>query len=60
MAMCLRKKEKIKTGLFLSQDKMFKKMLKNRPEDALAKLVKTVENVKTVEIVKTVETAETV
>ena len=36
------------------------KMLENRPEDALVKLVKTVENVKTVEIVETVETVETV
>ena len=42
-----------------------RKMLENRPEDALVKLVKTVEtletveNVNTVEIVETVETAHT-
>ena len=37
-----------------------KKMLENRPEDALVKLVKTVEIVETVKTMKTVETVETV
>ena len=41
------------------KDKIERKMLESRPEDALVKLVKTVETVETVETEATEETVET-